>query len=162
YRSIREAATELPFPIIETLPELVYGATLLHDTVHAFRWALFGDAEPSWKAPLWTHADPPKTHNAALAFACDVVNHALKNAAPRVVPLDENDVCEVTAIMRGELIRLPLIVYCFFQVALDLQEGSNWRLCPWDAKLFKRQRGRAVRGQHRRIGSVYCSDECQR
>jgi hypothetical protein len=154
---------DVNLPIVETISEMRFAAMLARDTIVAIRWAQDGEP-PVWKALLWDHADLPADREHALVFACDVVNHALLDFAPRLVPvpqgLDENPRLAAQAQARLSTVTGA----AFVNIAWDLAEGGSYRVCarPRCGKFFRVKRGGAKFGQYRRYGTKYHTRECQR
>ena len=92
----------------------------------------------------------------ALAWAVDVLNAGLAPFAPRLALSTTPNAAETGPPPCSELYN----VICL-EIFNDLAGGSTFRTCEKCGRVFVRQRGRAVYGQHKREANLrYCSKRC--
>jgi hypothetical protein len=92
----------------------------------------------------------------ATAWAIDVINAGLVPFAPHLAPCEPPNGSEPARTPSSELYS----VICL-EIFNDIAGGSTFRRCDKCGRVFVRQRGRAVYGQHKRVASLrYCSKRC--
>jgi hypothetical protein len=158
--------------LVETYEEFCWGATLLRDFTMAWR-VVSGEIPAelaSWSSPLWDDAvegvDRWGTGDryGATQFLYEGMRYALKPFSPRVyylLPDDERDHAGPHGRMSDDI---PLYSILCLELFNHISEQARYRVCANETcgRLFVRQRGRAVHGQHRRRGVMYCSADCAR
>ena len=93
----------------------------------------------------------------ALTWAVEVLNAGLTPFAPRLVPSKAPDDAEAG----GRPTCSELYNVICLEIFNDLAGGSTFRTCEKCGRVFVRQRGRAVYGQHKREANLrYCSKRC--
>lgn len=148
----------------ETLDEFRWGALCLRDLVSA--WQVIRkeiDADTHrWEAPVWGVAESPRDElpwesatgavtvlTAGLATGIECFTPVIRSGWEEKFPVfDDHWVYEI----------------CCLELFNHIVEEAPYKHCANEAcgRLFVRQRGRAVHGQHRTRGVKYCSSECAR
>jgi len=158
----QRATAKVRFPELwgETLDEFRWGALCMRDMVSAWR-AVQGELDHRkhrWECPIWQYQgelDPvPWRGDGVLAVLESGLGNALEAFTPAVITNPD----------------LPLFDdHWAFEIAClelfnHMVENVPYRSCASETcrRLFVRQRGRSVHGQHRTRGVKYCSSECAR
>lgn len=152
----------------ETVDEFRYGATWIRDLMRAWRW-VNEDLRPEvWECPIWEvepeeedMGGPPVDVSEAFSFLEHGLDLGLQPFHPhvyRVFPDPEHVVLDPV------FIGPSAFHLCCLELFNHIAEGAPYRVCANETcgRLFVRQRGRAVHGQHRARGVKYCSAECAR
>jgi hypothetical protein len=154
---------------VETYEEFCWGASLLRDLVTAWQ-SLSGGVRRSsitWASPvLSSGVDAWRWEglSGAAALLEQVFRSALKPFRPRVYSLLD-DGCGDFAGPHGRMSDdIPLFCILCLELFNHVCEEIPYRLCENETcgRLFVRQRGRAIHGQHRTKGVKYCSADCAR
>ncbi len=170
YRELRgsvEVAAEEAGPDIvvieETMTEFRLGASLIRDVLRAWRWQR-ADVAPSepWEFLPKFYGGPASPDNAA--ERADDWTHGLLSAFyPQFVRIDIAHDGETRG---GDpyFSNVPLISLMALELYNHACEDAAYKTCQNETcgRLFVRQEGRALHGQHRRTGVKYCTSECAR
>lgn len=145
----------------EALIEFRWGATALRDLIAARR-VVTGELEPmdyAWESPIWDRV--PQDGTEALPWEGDGVLSLLEMGlgtgmepfSPVLLRGHESLFSEVT-----------LYQLCCLELFNHIVEEAPYRQCANEPcrRLFVRQRGRSIHGQHRTSGVKYCSAGCAR
>jgi hypothetical protein len=169
YRELRESveiASEEAGPdtfVVETMTEFRLGASLIRDVLRAWRWQRENvpPADP-WEFMPEFYGTPASPDNAA--EQADDWTHGLLSAFyPQFIRID------IAA--NGETHRndpyftdVSLISLMALELYNHACEDAQYKTCQNETcgRLFVRQEGRALHGQHRSKGVKYCTSECAR
>lgn len=144
----------------ETLDEFRWGALCMRDMVSAWR-AVQSELDPRkhrWECPIWQYQgelDPvPWKEDGVLSVLSVGLGNALEAFTPAVIT--NPDIPVFDDHWAFEIACLELFNH--------MVENAPYRSCANEAcrRLFVRQRGRSIHGQHRTRGVKYCSSECAR
>ncbi|MDZ4654469.1 MAG: hypothetical protein U1F44_01115 [Coriobacteriia bacterium] len=114
------------------------------------------DMASAWETKRPFGAADGETLELAAAWAIDVINAGLTPFAPRLAPCKAPGADEAGRTRCSELYN----VICL-EIFNDVAGGSTFRTCEKCGRVFVRQRGRAVYGQHKREAHLrYCSKKC--
>jgi hypothetical protein len=153
-----------PLGMGETLDEFRWGALCMRDLVSA--WQIVRnqiDADTHrWEAPVWEIAESPEdelpweSETGAVTVLTSGLSLDLECFAPtvrggweEVIPIfDDHWAYEI----------------CCLELFNHIVEEASYKHCANETcrRLFVRQQGRAIHGQHRTRGVKYCSLECAR
>jgi len=149
--------------IAETMTEFRLGASLIRDVLRAWRWQR-DDVAPSepWEFLPEFYGAPTSPDNAA--ERADDFTHGLLSAFyPQFVRIDITPDGETRggAPYFSEVSLISLMALELYNHAC---ENADYKTCQNETcrRLFVRQEGRALHGQHRRTGVKYCTSECAR
>ena len=145
----------------ETLIEFKWGATALRDLVAARR-VVAGEIDPmdhAWESPIWDRVpqdgteELPWEEDGAISLLTVGLNYGLDPFSPVLLRGHESLFSDVS-----------LYHVCCLELFNHIVEEAPYRRCANETcgRLFVRQRGRSVHGQHRSRGVKYCSAECAR
>lgn len=110
----------------------------------------------AWETKRPFGAADGETLELAAAWAIDVINAGLTPFAPRLASSKAQGADEAGRTPCYELYN----VICL-EIFNDIAGGSTFRTCEKCRRVFVRQRGRAVYGQHKRDAHLrYCSKKC--
>lgn len=145
----------------EALVEFRWGATALRDLVAARR-VISGELDPmdhAWESPIWDRVPQDGTEELPWeeGGAASLLEVGLDTGLEPFSPV----------LMRGHVSlfsEVTLFQLCCLELFNHMVEEAPYRHCANErcGRLFVRQRGRSVHGQHRRSGVKYCSAECAR
>jgi hypothetical protein len=148
--------------IVETFAEFRFGAPLIRVVLRAWRWQR--DAiTPSEPWEFFPEMHNPETPDNAAELADDWTHGLLSAFYPQFIRV------EITA--AGETHRsdpyftnVPLLSLMALELYNHACEDAAYKICQNETcgRLFVRQEGRALHGQHRRTGVKYCTSECAR
>jgi hypothetical protein len=114
------------------------------------------DMASAWETKRPFGAADGETLELAAAWAIDVINAGLTPFAPRLASSKAQGADEADRTPCSELYN----VICL-EIFNDVAGGSTFRTCEKCGRVFVRQRGRAVYGQHKREAQLrYCSKKC--
>jgi hypothetical protein len=148
---------------METLDEFRWGARCLRDLVSAWRVACgeLDAATHRWESPIWnteqSDEDCPWLSAEAVESLLKLgLSLGLEAFSPRLQSDWEPDVFNLHYHWTYEI--------CCLELFNHVVEGARYMRCANErcSRLFVRQRGRAVHGQHRTRGVKYCSGSCAR
>ncbi len=149
-----------------TRTEIRWGILYMRDLIAARR-VLDGEIDSTkhaWESPIWgrTHkldSQPWTPDGPATALAVALAS-GLKPYTPHLRTF--RDVREQPIAPWGN--RLDVWEVCCLELFNHIVEGARYRTCANEpcSRLFVRQEGRALHGQHRTRGVKYCSSECAR
>jgi hypothetical protein len=160
-----ESASEEAGPdiwVVETIVEFRLGASLIRDVLRAWRWQRDG-LTPSQPWEFLPEIYSPETPDDAAQLAEDWTHGLLSAFYPQFIGV------EVTG--TGETHRsdpyfsdVPLLSLMALELYNHACEDAVYKSCQNETcgRLFVRQEGRALHGQHRRTGVKYCTSECAR
>ena len=161
----RETDDEDFFP--ETLTEFRYGATWLRDLVAAWRWLSEDELPIDWECQIWRDNDeldgPPDTKSAAAFFLSHGLDLALSPFQPRVfVPVPQEVQQERLSPSQPFSQGIPTFFLCCLELFNHIAAQASYKHCSNEPcqRLFVKQIGRSMHGQHRSRGVKYCSAEC--
>lgn len=152
------------YGLVETLEAFRFAATSIKDLVSMWRLAHEGVEPAEWVCPVWTHAppydSPPSTPESAAELLDSGMSEALAVFHPAVV-VDKPGGLPFDVAIREEA---SLFDICCLQLFNHIVENASYKSCANEpcGRLFVRQRGRALHGQHRLTGVKYCSVDCAR
>lgn len=168
-----ERAVEVAGPqasAADTLIEFQWAILFMRDLVSA--WLAVNDkldpTQHRWECPLWSHQkdpvdSPPWTREGPAVLLHLALSSALLQFGPQVRTVRPGNDGAPDA-----PIALFSDVSCWHALCLELfnhmVEGAKYKTCANEAcgRLFVRQQGRALHGQHRTSGVKYCSSSCAR
>jgi hypothetical protein len=157
-------ADGLPGRIGETLDEFRWGALCMRDLVSAWQITLDnGKADTHrWESPVWEIAEHPVDDvpwaspdghlyllACGLSFGVESFAPVVRTHREEALPIfDDHWAYEI----------------CCLELFNHIVEQATYRYCANETceRLFVRQWGRAVHGQHRTRGVKYCSSQCAR
>jgi hypothetical protein len=148
--------------VVETLAEFRFGARLVRDLLRAWRWQRNG-LTPTDRWEFLPEIFSPQTPEAAAELADDWAHGLLSAFYPQFVRV------EITG--TGEMRRtepyfsaVPLLSLMALELYNHACEDAEYKICQNETcgRLFVRQKGRALHGQHRTAGVKYCTSECAR
>ncbi len=159
--------------IDETLDEFVFGAACLRDLLTAWRVASgeLEHAAAEWISPVWSAPATRERLNSSpwepggpQRLLAGYLTDGLRWFAPQVFanPYDDDDYDE--AVRPFDNSDPPLYDICCLELFNHISERVPYRRCQNEpcGRLFVRQSGRALHGQHRSRGVIYCSSSCAR
>jgi hypothetical protein len=153
-----------PLGMGETLDEFRWGALCMRDLVSAWR-IVRGEIDADthrWEAPVWEIAESPE----------DLLPWEPKTGAVGILTIGLTlDLAGFAPTVQHDWeAALPIFddhwayEICCLELFNHIVEEASYKHCANETcrRLFVRQRGRAVHGQHRTRGVKYCSRECAR
>lgn len=148
----------------ETLEEFRWGALCMRDLVSAWRIVRNEiDAETHrWEAPVWVIAESPDdelpwlSERGPVKVLTSGLSAGIECFSPTVRSDWENELPIFEDHWAYEI--------CCLELFNHVVEEATYKHCANERckRLFVRQRGRAIHGQHRTRGVKYCSSECAR
>lgn len=150
----------------DTLLEVRYAIFLMRDLIAAWR-ALQGDLDPTthaWEFPLWAFRsrasdDPPWEPDGPAALLHLASAWGLTPFSPYLRTFEPGE--DPVPLFAGEAAAWN---YCCMELFNHIVEQAEYKFCANEPcnRLFVRQEGRALHGQHRMTGTKYCSSGCAR
>lgn len=154
---------------VDTLFEVRVAILTMRDLIAAWR-SLQGNLDPvtnTWESPRWRYEteyprhSPPWSPEGPASFLSGTLDEGLAPFSPRLltVRLDHDDVH--SPMLGGELSTWN---QCCGELFNHIVERALYKTCANEScgRLFVRQEGRAIHGQHRSAGVKYCSASCAR
>lgn len=154
----------------EGLEDFRFGARCVRDLVRAGRILAGDDDGSAWESlstGAWIDADtlavyqaygttPNRAEEAEVTIRT-LTDRALEYFRPRLMS-GAWDQLPGDAALQG----VPLYATCCLEVYNHLVEGANYKRCANEScgNLFVRQKNRAVKGQYRSHGIMYCTQSC--
>jgi hypothetical protein len=156
--------------LTETYAEFRWGAALIKDMTMAWRVAR-GELEveeADWFSPIWEVIPigidqwGHDQRERVLQFLGEGLRTGLKPFSPRLTHSPAEISVDPGPHSHGEMI--PLYCVMCLELFNHIVEEAEYRKCANETcgRLFVRQQGRALHGQHRTKGVKYCSPECAR
>jgi hypothetical protein len=170
YRDLRESvevASDEAGPdvavIEETMTEFRLGASLIRDVLQAWRSQRDDVAQSEPWEFLPEIFDEPTSPDGAAEHADDLTHGLLSAFYPQFVRINITPDGQTRG---GEpyFSEVPLISLMALEIYNHACENAEYKTCQNETcgRLFVRQEGRALHGQHRRTGVKYCTSECAR
>ena len=153
------------YGLADTVTEIRYAVLYMRDLIAARR-ALQGEIDPTtheWEAPFWAGwgdlDSPPWTPEGPASALSGALDDGLAPYSPHIRTFSEGQ--EPADLWGGEVGTWHV---CCLELFNHIVEDAKYTTCANErcGRLFVRQEGRALHGQHRTRGVKYCSRECAR
>jgi hypothetical protein len=160
-QSVRTAEKALGAWTPETRAEFCFSASLIRDLTAAWRMYHQGIEAESWAWPFTAEMIDygPQTNSYGVpAFLENMLSILLRPFPPHLLLLEPH---QSAGGLFGDV---SLLNICALELFNHIVESAEYKQCANETcgRLFVRQSGRALHGQHRTRGVKYCSSECAR
>lgn len=148
--------------VVETVVEFRLGASLIRDVLRAWRWQREGNA-PTEPWEFLPKIYSPETREEAAERADDWTHGLLSAFYPQFIRVEISSGGK-TRRSDPYFTDVPLLSLMALELYNHACENAVYKVCQNETcgRLFVRQEGRALHGQHRRTGVKYCTSECAR